>query len=222
MSLNSFHLNKALKLFYLSDKRLVSEIRKEIRLEIKKNKPGNKGGGDFYAPFWSDVKKHIVGSADLKDSCGERILANDTKKNLYPDLRDGFIDWWQNTRKWKNHPVTLIEDSVKNRKLFEHYKTTVKVENLLAIKIDDEHNRYIYPYFYQEGPLSEEAGRLGLWLISDLFQSYDLSEFRILDVFKAKIFSLSDHPLLGNEENIFLSKLAKISEVKNKLLQEYV
>lgn len=221
MGLNSIHLNKALKLFYLSDRKLISELRKSIRQELQKDQEGS-GGGDFYSPFWADVKKHMIGQKDIRDSCDERIIANRrSRKNLYPDLCDGFINWWQNTRKWKNYPVTLIEDSVKNKKHFQEFDITIKIENLISVELDEDNNRYIYPYFYKDGPLSEEAGRLGLWLISELFESYDLSEFRILDVFQSKTFSIDKSPLLGDEERIFLRKIEIIKNKTQELLDEY-
>src|SRR3546814_9224497 len=72
-------LRKSLQLFYAPHSLRRSILKEDIRLDRKKEAGGTRSrGGDFYLPFWSDVKKHISGDGDLaqqigRASCRERV-----------------------------------------------------------------------------------------------------------------------------------------------------
>ncbi|WP_395616383.1 hypothetical protein, partial [Sphingorhabdus sp.] len=83
MSVRSISLRKLIKILFLPANRRVSEIRKDIREEIKRNQSFTGDGGDFYAPFWSDAKNHVFGLSDLHASVADRIASNDRRGNLY-------------------------------------------------------------------------------------------------------------------------------------------
>lgn len=65
MAIDRIHLRKLLKIIYLETNGRVAEVRKDIREEITRATGEDSSGGDFYAPFWADAKKHVFGSGDL-------------------------------------------------------------------------------------------------------------------------------------------------------------
>ncbi|MDX0660832.1 hypothetical protein GOD21_28240 [Sinorhizobium medicae] len=81
MSVLDIPLRKVLQLFYAPQSVRRSILKEDIRLDRRKEEGGNRSkGGDFYQPFWSDVKKHISGDADLSEMTDDRIRSN---KNLH-------------------------------------------------------------------------------------------------------------------------------------------
>ena len=104
MSVRMIHLRKLLKLMYLAPNRRVSALRADIRDDIARESGDPGSGGDFYGPFWSDAKAHVFGSAYLPEMVQVRIAANSGRANLYPQLRDGFLLWWNERRRWTNEP----------------------------------------------------------------------------------------------------------------------
>lgn len=58
MSVLDIPLRKILQLFYAPLPLQRSILKEDIRLDRKKEQGGSRSrGGDFYLPFWSDVKK---------------------------------------------------------------------------------------------------------------------------------------------------------------------
>ena len=97
---------------------------------------------------------------------------------------------------------------------------------MLSISIGDgvdqpKGKRLIYPYFSESPVLDVNTARLGLWLLSVALPDYDPLDIRILDVMRAKAFSLSDNPLKGDEENEFKIKYGLLIAQWDKLYQEY-
>ncbi|WP_067733141.1 hypothetical protein [Novosphingobium naphthalenivorans] len=220
MALNNIHLRKLLKILYLPANQRRSELRKDIRDERDRLAGGGAGGGDFYAPFWSDAKRHVFGRLDLLDAVDDRIAVNGRRDNLYPLLRDGFLTWWNERRRWTNEPFAPGR-SLRSRFLFPALEATVKVDNILAVRdgLDTEHA--IYPYFAPSPELSDEAARLGLWLLTQTFPEISPQEFRILDVIRGRTFSLDRHPLHGNEEVIFSRRYSQALNERAILEREY-
>lgn len=89
MSIRSLPLRKALQLFYASQSLRRSMLKKEIWLDRQKEAGGTRSqGGDFYLPFWSDVKSHVSGAGDLTQLIDDRVKSNRNFKRLYPILKD--------------------------------------------------------------------------------------------------------------------------------------
>ncbi|MGH1559900.1 hypothetical protein ACRAWD_23880 [Caulobacter segnis] len=88
----------------------------------------------------------------------------------------------------------------------------MKVENTLSITVGDDGHRVIYPYFIEDPVLSDEAARLGLWVMSRCIAMYDVKQMRILDVIRGRTFSVLDTPLVGDEEAIFRKHYAALLE----------
>ncbi len=107
MPLQNIHLRKFLKVGFSNASRRRSELRADIRQEIAREAQADSGGGDFYVPFWADAKAHALGTRDLRQAVRERIAANGGRAALYPRLRDGFLQWWDERRRLTNAPVQV-------------------------------------------------------------------------------------------------------------------
>jgi len=163
MSIKSIHLDKLLKAFFLPEAKQVTLLRQDIRSDIAKEQGSDPGGGNFYTPFWSDAKDHIRGAADLRAQTAGRVDMNERRRRLYPLLQNGFLNWWENKRRWTNVEFVVDETAAKGKFKFDDLDATVKVENLVSISIGEDRKRLIYPYFYEEPIVSNSMSRLGLW-----------------------------------------------------------
>src|SRR5690606_11997575 len=97
----------------------------------------------------------------------------------------------------------------------------VKVENTLSFTVGECGHRILYPYFCEDPALSEEAARLGLWVMSQCIAGYALQNLRMLDVLQSRSFSVLETPLAGNEEALFRSKYRSVLDEWEKLRLEY-
>ncbi|MEG3123512.1 hypothetical protein [Sphingomonas sp. GB1N7] len=220
MSLQSIHLRKLLKILYSDQNRRVSAMRSDIREDIARELGPNDGGGDFYGPFWRDAKDHVFSIADLHTSTKARIDANKGRSNLYPRLRDGFLLWWNERRRWTNEPFRPA-DNLKSRFLIPDLNSIVKIDNILSVRDSQNEDHFVYPYFSPEPELHDEAARIGLWILMQALPNIPPSEFRILDVIRGKSFSLERNSLLGNEQEIFFRRYIAAIDEWSLLRQEY-
>lgn len=221
VSIRKIHLNKLLKAFELPENKLISLLREDIRREISKENGVASGGGDFHSPFWSDAKHFASFGVDLRLSTANRVAANHRRKRLYPPLCEGFLNWWDNKRRWRNVPLKAYETSVKGRYEFDELDAVVKVENLLGLTIGEQESRLIYPYLPEEPSLTDRNGQLGLWLLSSALPEHNSHDMRILDVMRSDACSITNTPLRGDEEEIFTYKYKQIIEKWDNLKEEY-
>jgi hypothetical protein len=221
LSVRKIHLRKLLKCFYLPDAPRRSLLRADIRNEIQKDSGADLNGGDFHMPFWTDAKNHVAGGLDLKQKSKLRIDSNKGRGRLYPLLTSGFLNWWNEKRRWRNEEFKFIEDEVYGRLTVPEVNGVIKVENLLAVRIGDETNKVIYPYFAEEPILPPEGARIGLWVMSQTLMGYALDDLRILDILREKSFATRDYPLFGNEQTLFLQKYQSLVKEWDELWKEY-
>ena len=220
MALEQIRLRKLLKLLFLESRRRRSEIRTDIRKDMAREAGENSSGGDFYAPFWADAKSHVFGLVDLHEMVRQRIEANPRRANLYPQLRSGFLKWWNERRRWTNEPFHP-GPPLKSRYDLPVLHATVKVDSILSVRdgIDAEHA--VYPYFFPEPVLSEQAARLGLWLLTSALPVMPAQEIRILDVIRGQTFSVDRTPLQGTEEEDLLRRYTELLRQRDALREEY-
>jgi hypothetical protein len=220
VGIDRIHLRKILKILFLDQRQLVSALRGDIREEIAREAGETEGGGDFYAPFWFDAKQHALGFADLTTCVEERIAANSGRSNLYPELRDGFLTWWNERRRWTNVPFTP-GSAVKVHFPFPGMNAVVKIEGILSIRDGRNVERYVYPYFAPNLVLGDEAARWGLWLLREALPNVDASELRILDVIRGTTCSLDRNSLRGDEEAAFRNRYVEVLRQREALREEY-
>ncbi len=220
MSLRLIHLRKLLKILYLDPQPRVTALRTDIREDIAREGGTPGAGGDFYGPFWRDAKDHVFGFSDLRDMTRVRIESNPARANLYPRLRDGFLLWWDERRRWTNEPFRQA-DSLKTRFPFPGLDATVKVANILAVRDARDEDHFVYPYWFPQPSLSDEAARIGLWLLREALPNVQPGELRILDVIRGQTFSIDRNPLAGDEEEIFRRRYHAALAQWDALRREY-
>ncbi|WPL55763.1 hypothetical protein [Qipengyuania profunda] len=220
MALENIHLRKLLKLMYLEPNTRRSALRTDIREDLRREAGEDGGGGDFYSPFWADAKAHVFGGPDLRVSTAERIAANARRSNLYPQLRDGFLSWWDERRRWTNLPFNPGR-KLKARFKFPGFDAVVKIDNILTVVDGKGDEHVVYSYFAPEPALSADAARLGLWVLTQSFPTVPPSELRILDIIRGNTFSIDRTPLSGEEEIEFRARYARLVVERDKLRAEY-
>jgi len=222
MSLQSIHLRKILKIMYLHGPDRISELRKDIRADIRRANGDDEGGGDFYGPFWSDAKDHVFNIRDLSEQTEIRISVNDRRKVLYTQLRDGFLLWWDRRRRWTNQPF-IPADKIKRTCRLPGIDADIKFENILSVRDGRDEEHFVYPYWFPEPELSEEAARLALWALACAFPQVSPGEIRVLDVIRGRTFASSSdrNPLIGNEASLFKERFDRAVEDWMKLRSEY-
>lgn len=210
MALDRVNLRKLLKLFMMKENFRSTRIRADARETMKRRDEGPSPGGDFHVPFWSDAKAHAAGRLDLREATASQVEKNWRRKKLYPRLCNGFLLWWNEKRRWVNEDISEIPKTIKSSFGFADIEGTVKVENLLCLKIGEGKYRYIYPYFSELPILTPEAARLGLWLMSVALPAHDIADMRILDVLRGEAFSVDKYPLRGDEKDTFTLRYRQI------------
>lgn len=204
MSVLDIPLRKALQLFYAPQPLQRSILKEDIRLDRRKETGGTRSqGGDFYLPFWSDVKSHVSGEGDLTQLTDNRIKSNSKLKRLYPLLKDGVLELLSAKLRWSNEPVEIVPQSVHGKLRIEDLGGTIRIKDALHARVRGEYTRVVYPYFSEEPVLSEEGGRLGLWVMQQTLPKFDPSDMRIIDPLRQTFFSPQTTPLHGDEEAVF-------------------
>lgn len=204
MSVLDIPLRKALQLFYAPPALRRSLLSKDIALDRKKEAGGTRSqGGDYHAPFWSDVKKHISGDGDLTRMTNERVRSNGAYRRLYPLLRDGVLDLLNAKLRWSNEPVEIIPESVHGNLRIDDIGATIRIRDALHARVRGEYTRVVYSYFSEEPALSDEGGRLGLWVMQQALIALDANDMRIIDPLRRTFFSPQTTPLHGDERMVF-------------------
>jgi hypothetical protein len=211
MSVLDIPLRKVLQLFYAPEPLRISLLKEDIRLDRRKEEGGNRSkGGDFYLPFWSDVKKHIAGDADLSKMTADRINSNKRFKRLYPLLKDGVVELLNAKLRWSNEPVQIVPKSVHGNLELADVGGIIRIRDALHARVRGEYSRVVYPYFSEDPALSEEGGRLGLWVMQQALTDVDPNDARIIDPLRRTFFSPQTTPLKGDEGNVFREKYASV------------
>lgn len=189
---------------------MTSAVRADVRSHINKEEGFESSGGDFHVPFWRDAKDHLQGTSDLTEQTHARIGSNSRRSRLYPELAKKFLEWWNEKKRWSNEGFSILPNPIKGQFKIPELKAIVKVENILPIDIGNQPTRYFYPYFSESPILGDEAARIGLWLIQQALPNIPADRIRILDILRAKSFSLKKNPLKGNEEELFIQSYGRI------------
>lgn len=221
MAVLDIPLRKILQLFYAEQKLRRSILKTDIRLDLKKEAGGTRSqGGDFYLPFWSDVKKHISNAADLSNLTAIRVESNKNFKRLYPLLRDGVLDLLNEKLRWSNEPLEIIPQSVHGNLQIEELGGLVRIRDAIHARVREKYTRVVYPYFSEEPALPEEGGRLGLWAMQQALTSLDPSDMRIIDPLRRVFYSPETTPLMGDEEMIFKERYKSLIKEWERLKLE--
>lgn len=185
-----------------------------------RSNPRDGTGGDFYGPFWADVKDFAAKRVDLHQQTEIRIAANKTRVRLYPILRDNFLGMWAEKMRWRNEPFDFVPESVKAQLAIKELGTIVKVENTAAVRLWDGSHRVIYPYFSEHPVLPEEGARLGFWALKEALPDYPLDDFRIVDIQHRGYFRPSEVGMKGDERTQFVQRYDTLLKTWGRLWDE--
>lgn len=210
MSIDRINLRKALQFFYADRPLRRSLLLADIRNDRYKAAGVGGNGGDFYGPFWADVKEHAAGRSDLIETTSVRIQANVARARLYPQLRDAFLEMWNEKMRWRNERFEFVPESVKAQLPFSELGAVIKIENTASVQVWDGSYRIIYPYFSEEPALPIEGVRLGFWALSEALPDFPLSDFRIVDMLRRAYFRPNDVGMRGNEPELFLMRYREL------------
>lgn len=221
MSVLDIPLRKVLQLFYAPEALRRKILKEDIRLDRRKEEGGSRSrGGDFYLPFWSDVKKHISGNGELSEMIKYRIESNKGYQRLYPLLKEGVIDLLSAKLRWSNEPVEIVPRSVHGSLLVGDIGGIIRIHDALHARVRGEYTRVVYPYFSEQPALPEEGGRIGLWAMQKALTELDPGDMRIIDILRRTFFSPQVTPLLGDEDAVFREKYASLVAEWERLKHE--
>lgn len=220
MSILKINLRKLLQIMFAEYRQQKSLVLEYIRKDRVKKSSDDQGGGDFYGPFWKDAKQHVAGKSDIITRTQARIDANKSRKRLYPMLRDGFLELWNEKMRWRNEPFEFFPESIKARKEILELDAVVKIENTASVKLWDGSSRIIYPYFYEEPALSFDGARLGFCVLWAALPECNPSHFRIIDLQNRSYFRPSDIKFTGREEEEFLLRYKAVIDLWIRLQEK--
>lgn len=221
MSVLDIPLRKALQLFYASPEQRRKILKEDIRLDLKKESGGNRSqGGDFYQPFWTDVRLHMSGAGDISDLTEKRINSNKRYARLYPKLKDGIIDLVNEKLRWSNERLEILPQSAHGVLNFEDLGGVIRIKNAFYARVRGEYTRVVYPYFSEEPELPEEGGRLGLWAMQMALKNFDPNDMRLIDPLRKRFYSPRLTPLQGNEEVRFRKFYGSLIDERERLSRE--
>ena len=220
VSLQLIPLRKLLTLIFSEPARRRSDIRSDIRADIRRASGTSERSGNFQTVFWADAKRHVLEIADLHDSVAQRIAGGSRNARHYQLLRDGFLLWFNERRRWTNRPFQQ-GPSRSGRFVFPGLDAIIKVDGILSARDAEGVEHHVYPYFSEDPALSEEAARLGLWVLCSVLENVPAEEIRILDVMRGRTFSVDRLPLTGNEETEFRRRYSALLNERDVLLRDY-
>lgn len=220
MSLEIINLRKALKFCMLDNEQAERALRREAYEDRRRTEYPGEGGGDFYGPFWSDAKSFAVEGTDLEVATTVRIDSHGGRRRLYSILCPQFMEWWQQFEGTMNEPLRPLNESVHARFDFDELGVTLKVDNLLSFQIDRERHRLIYPYFSETPPLSPTWARVGLWAMCQALETFRPQDMVILDIQRARSFSVREVDLQGEEEQLFLRRMTELREIWDQIMAD--
>ena len=220
MSIRTIPLRKLLQLMYAAPNLRTAKLRGDIRDDRDRERGDEAGGPDFFSPFWKSAKNHVFGGEDLHTAVDRHIAANSRRRNLYPQLRDGFLLWWNERRRWTNEP---FRQGVAPKGAYVHAAlgATIRIGSVMAVRDGRNDDHFIYPYFSAAPALPEEGARLGLWIMGQTLTQVPRSELRLLDVIRGDNFSLDRNPLRGDENSVFEDRYRRLIREWETLREEY-
>jgi hypothetical protein len=220
MSLEKINLRKLLQFFVADARKQRSLLLADIRNERAKETRDSNDGGDFYTPFWSDVKDHAARRSDIVEQTKVRISKNKARARLYPLLRDSFSEMWNEKMRWRNEPYEFAPQSIKAQLQLRELRALIKIENTASMITWDGSNRIIYPYFYETPPLTEQGARLGFWVLKEALPNHDINDFRIIDFIRRNYVRPIDISMRGDEGAVFIEKYRELLRQWRRLKRE--
>ncbi|MCP1199425.1 hypothetical protein [Notoacmeibacter sp. MSK16QG-6] len=219
MSVQKIQLGKLLRLMGSADEKRDRLLKKFIREDMRREaNPGS--GGDFHVPFWHDAKRHVNGDDYLPIMVAKRIAASSRRKRLYPELANGFLDFWNTKRRWTNKALISEVSTVHANMAITELGGIITVRNMMYLKADNNTERAYYPYFSEWPALKQNEARLGLWILANSGIEVEKSKIRILDLIRGNSISIADVGFYGNEREQLVKRYRRLIENYERIRAE--
>ena len=127
---------------------------------------------------------------------------------------------WSDKIQWRNDRFEAYPVGIKARYEIPELRATIKIENLVAVKIPDGTSRLVYPYFSEVPSLPTEGARLGLWMLQEALKDFRPEDFRILDILRRAYFRPREVLVEGNERELLIQKYDEVLNEWRKLRDE--
>jgi hypothetical protein len=221
VSVPGIPLRKTLQLFYATPALRRQILKIDIRLDRRKEIGHSRSqGGDFFQPFWTDVKKHMSGQGETSALTKQRVAKNPTYERLYLLLEEGIVELINENLRWSNETMEVSPESAHGAVRFDDLRAAVRVRDALYAKVRGEYTRVVYPYFSEEPALPEEGGRLGLWVLQNALSGFDKNDMRVIDPLRKRFFSPKASPLRGDEGEVFRGRYKSLIDDWEQLVRE--
>ena len=162
-----------------------------------------------------------MGLGDLSSMVDARVTASKQRKRLYPQLCEGFLRWLDDLQRTTNRRVGFEPINAHNHFDMAHINLTLKVDNLLCLKLGEDNFRLVYPYFTENPLLSLKWARVSIWAMGEALQKYSSTDMEILDVLRGRAFRGLSISLKGDEEALFVGRYREILQKWDVLRLEY-
>lgn len=214
MTIERINLYKIVQLMYLPEKKKLPELKK-IQRSVASTNDDEDGGGDFYSPFWSDVKIHLRGEENIKNLTAARVEKWKGRKRLYPLYLAGFLGWEKNLLRQSNRPWQLQQRTVHNSSDITG-QGVVKANNAIELR-SGPRIKVVYAYFCEHPPINAESARVMLWALSRILKQHSLETLELLDVIRCESYNTSNTILVGDEEQIFRRRYEELRKLSKTL-----
>jgi len=166
VSLDNIQVWKVLRLFAIAENARRAALRADARQTAAKLRGINSPAMDFYGPIWSDIKAHVYGGGHLPQLTAERIGSNASRKNIYEQIRDGFMPYWLRKRRALNGPIRTVRGSISG--ILRVGEASIRLENILSFDTASDLPLHLYPYLYCDPILTTQTTQLGLWELKEV------------------------------------------------------
>ena len=221
MTVRVMNLNKLIRICASNESATTAALREDLRNERDNLIGLPTGGGHFQHPWWKAAKDHAVGLCDIESETALLIEALDRRKRLYPIYTNSFLKWLENLKRGTNYQLTWLPEHINTHYVVPGLELTVKVDNLLALRIGPDQHKLVYPYFSEKPPLNSIWARVALWLMSDALSEYSRTDMEILDVVRGLGHSGASVFLKGDEEHIFKERYTALVKEWISLRPQY-
>lgn len=201
MGFQSPSLAKLLRVLGASPNQQSTILKRDAYDTVRKVlSPGDRGGFNFYLPNHADFREHITGGRSLYTTTAQRLIDIGSAKNIYPNLRDGELTFWNSFRRSINGPVRALQPPTGVLTLGGAGQ--VRIEHLIYLEYPDSHGTQrlalcMYPFPWPV--LRPGIARMGLAALERVVGKRVQGDIAILDAHRADLFRLSDQRFDGEE-----------------------
>ncbi len=212
MTIEQINLYKLIQLMYLPEKKKISELKIIQRSLAAED---SDGGGDFYSPFWADIKTHLRGEGSISTLTTQRITKSKRRERLYSLYLKGFLSWEKNLLRQSNMPWHLQQ-----RTVHANFDITgqgvIKANNAIELR-SGTLVKIVYAYFCEKPSLTQESIRVMLWALSRVLKEHPTAALEVFDIIRGVGYNIANTILVGDEEKIFRQRYEELRKLSKTI-----